>query len=197
VSYGQNKHYVWDRKIDKSVYNFINSYYNFVEKDIFDNNYGFSVGALMGTNQIGNGNITIEGRFRRGGVGIDIYTEPEMSYSPGRSGYGTYYITPSIHGFDLQLGFGLISETTSSLNYVGDRVNGYTKQNGTYVNSYLRNVHSVSNTDYNNTKLYSLIGITKDIHLYGLMELELKGMVHISNSQLIPTLGIGIKIGKF
>jgi hypothetical protein len=174
---------------------FLDNYHRIVRSNIFEDNTGFSVSALMGMTPV-NGAVKIEGRLYRGGMGFDWYEKAETQ-DGGEFGFGFYYITPSIHGFDLSVGAGLLSHYTSHMGMVGQQVSGYYRSNGTYVNPYQRYVHEESIRDYDNSSIYSILGLTKQITIYKALKLELKTAMQVTNHGLVPLNGIGIKLGSF
>jgi len=202
LSYGQSK--------------LISGYKKFTSNKSFDNNTGLSFGALMMWKRVvtsqsssvdNKGNITIEARLRRGGVGFDYYEHlPYNDDYKKRVGYGLYYITPSIKFFDLQIGFGVLSHkesmqkwvTTNNMTYV----NSYYRKDGTYVSGYYRRTGGTSSSlesywGSTGASVYGIIGATKSFYLFRGVDLEAKSMIHITKFGVEPTLGVGLKLSAY
>jgi hypothetical protein len=180
VSYGQSNRFIYQ-------------YEKFKHSKIFEDNAGISFGVLLGSKN-GNGNYTLDIRMKRGGVGFEYYNEPEMDYNTDKTGLGLYYITPSIKGFDIQIGGGVLTEYKTKIGSTGDYVNGYTKANGTHVNGYYRNVRSTSYYESVGGSVYGVVGITKSFYISRGFDFEVKGMTHFTQFGVEPTIGLGLKI---
>ena len=177
VSYGQY-YEKWDSKIENGFSKFTNGVGDgyrklFIDNNIFDENAGFTLA------QVSNG-IEVEVRCNKGGGGFEVYGD----YYTGidRNGYALYYITPSIHGFDLQLGGGWINDrqtitTDYHFDWIGD----------------LTNQQSVPTT----TRMYGIIGFTKDIHIYNCISVEAKYFNRFLSNGVVGEFGVGIKIGGY
>lgn len=174
VSYGQNDKR--DEKIDKfftSIGKTTSKTYSklFIKNKLFDNNAGGSLGYTPST-------LYFEGRIVKGGVGFEIYgTYDDIE----RSGWGIYYITPSIYGFDVSLGGGQISDREDVKgNYHFDYLGSWT------------NWSSVPTKTYG----YGLVSFNKDIHLYKGFNLQLKYVNRFFNDKVNSEFGFGLSFSN-
>lgn len=170
ISYSQNDK--WDKGVENVfVYGgkTISKTYSklFIKNRIFDKNVGFTFGGSKST-------LYLEGRIFKGGVGVEIYgTYDDIE----RTGFGVYYVTPSIYGFDLSIGGGSISDRKP------------TKVNWHF--DYLGNWTNISSLPFK-TYGYGLISLNKDVHLYKSLKLQLKYTCRLHSGNTNNEIGAGL-----
>jgi len=142
-------------------------------------------------------NINTDFKIKKyGGIGLDIYNDKviydEWFFKMAKGDYsnaiftnkryaiGFYYITPSYKGFDISVGLGSIKYTLmDDVTYTTwDNVSGYYRSNGTYVNSYKRNVRTWTSYDRItiDKAIYGIVGISKSIRYKNNFDFIIKGV---------------------
>jgi hypothetical protein len=152
-------------------------------------------------------NINLDFQYMNYRFGLDVVVkEKNQPYSIGgsdRKGFGVYYTTPSIKNFNVSIGVGLLTETQeiteTTTKTTGDYVSGYRKANGTYVNSYYRNVSTFESKDVigidKQKSVYSLISITKFIPIredFGFVIRNTTRIYNISNNDIKNEFSVGV-----
>lgn len=177
-------------------------------------NQGFSL--MVAVPKLGAG---VEYKNDKWGVGVELISDKveydknffkmvkgdynQKIFNNKRFSYGFYGISPSYKGFDIILGGGLISYSIYDSWIEGDRVSGYYRSNGTYVNSYIRNERNVSGYVKVDETFYGISGIGYQLPLSGdYITLQFRGVIRYipkyGNEELgreiSPNLMMGIKI---
>jgi len=159
--------------------------YGQISKIKFDKVELCDMNVLLGTS------LDIMGDFKinkYGGIGFDVYNTHVID-NVEKNGYGIYYITPSIQKFDMIIGMGWVSDYLPQRQY--QTVSGYTKTNGTYVNSYNRSTDT--KLVATNTKTYSIVGVGKTFSTYGI-GLTVRGVVRFLPTGNTPDLQVGLNL---